>query len=149
MTGNSSTAIALFKMQNVDVFRGHISINHCMQILPAEKSFPCKSLLTALIELAPVTEGMSNADGLLIAPSREKINKRQQECLVRPGHKVRGGAEGGGQWYLYFLKSLSITADKKKKKEQQNLAALFHNHQQACGGRSAWMMYADMDRRPC
>lgn len=116
MTGNSSTAIALFKMQNVDVFRGHISINHCMQILPAEKSFPCKSLLTALIELAPVTEGMSNADGLLIAPSREKINKRQQECLVRPGHKVRGGAEGGGQWYLYFLKSLSITADKKKKK---------------------------------
>ena len=40
VTGNSSTAIALFKMQNVDVFRGRISINHCMQILPVKKSFP-------------------------------------------------------------------------------------------------------------
>lgn len=45
MTATSSTAIALFKMQNADVFRGCLSINHCMQILPVKKSFPCKSLL--------------------------------------------------------------------------------------------------------
>lgn len=77
VTGSGSTAIALFKMQNVDVFRGHISINHCMQILPVERSFPCKSLLTALIELMLVTEGMLNSDGPLIVLSQEKINKRQ------------------------------------------------------------------------
>lgn len=97
MTESSSTAIALFKMQNVDVFREGISINHCMQILPVEKSFPCKSLLTALIELALVTEGMLNADGPLIVLSQEKINKRQQEYLAPAGHKVREGGEGGGQ----------------------------------------------------
>lgn len=61
VTGSSSTAIALFKMQNVDVFRGHISINHCMQILLVEKRFPSKSLFTALIELALLTEGTLNS----------------------------------------------------------------------------------------
>jgi len=75
VTGSSSTAIALFKMQNVDVFRGRISINHCMQILPVEKSFPCKSLRTALIDLAVVTEGMLNADGPLILLYQERLIK--------------------------------------------------------------------------
>lgn len=95
MTGSSSTAIALFKMQNVDVFRGHISINHCMQILPVEKSFPCKSLLTALIELTLVTEGMLNADGPLIVLSQEKINKRQQKCLAPSRAQSQRGRQGG------------------------------------------------------
>lgn len=96
MTESSSTAIALFKMQNADMFRGGTSINHCMQIQPVEKSFPCKSLLSALIELALVTGGMLNADGPLIVLS-QKINKRQQEYLASAGHKVREGGEGGGQ----------------------------------------------------
>lgn len=99
MTGSSSTAIALFKMQNVDVFRGHISINHCMQILPVEKSFPCKSLLTALIELTLVTEGMLHADGPLMVLSQEKIDKRQQKCLAQSreqSHKGEGWGEDKG-----------------------------------------------------
>lgn len=71
-----------------------------MQTQPVEKSFPCKSLLTALIELALATEGMLNADGPLIVLSQEKINKRQQEYLAPVGHKVREGGEGGRQGFL-------------------------------------------------
>lgn len=95
VTGSGSTAIALFKMQSVDVFRGHISINHCMQTLPVEKRFPCKSLLTALIELTLVTEGMLNADGLLIVLSQEEINKRQQKCLAPSRARSQTGRWGG------------------------------------------------------
>lgn len=142
MTGSGSTAVALFKMQNVDVFRGRISINHCMQILPVEKSFPCKSLLTALIELTLVTEGMLNADGPLIVLYQEKINKRQQKCLA-PSQRGRRG----GRTRVSFC--LAVVAHYHSHKKKQNLAAFFHNHQHACGRRSAQTICTDLDRRHC
>lgn len=143
MMGSSSTAIALFKMQNVDVFRGRISINHCMQILPVEKSFPCKSLLTALIQLAPVTEGMSNTDGLLIVLS-QKINKRQRKCLAPS--KVQS-QRGRREVRTRVSFCLAVVAHYHRHKIKQNLAGLYHNHQHACGGRSARMTCTDLDRR--
>lgn len=146
VTGSSSTAIALFKMQNVDVFRGRISINHCMQILPVEKSFPCKSLLTALIQLTPVTEGMSNTDGLLIVLSQKKINKRQHKCLAPSEVQSQSG-----RWEVRTRVSfgLAAVAYYHRHKRKQNLAGLLHNHQHACGGRSAQMTCTDLDRRHC
>lgn len=128
MTGTGSTEIALFKMQNADVFRGRISINHCMQILPVEKSFPCKSLLTALIEVALVTEGMLNADGPLIVLSQEKINKRQQKCQAPSRAQSQSGSRGwGGTDTGVFLSSSRCRLPQTQKK--QNLAALFHSPQ--------------------
>jgi len=83
---------------------------------------------------------MLNADGLLITLSQE-INKRQQECLVWPGHKVRGEEEGDSDVFLSCNHCLwPQTREKKKRKKKKGKEG---------GQQSAQTTCTDLDRRHC